>query len=257
MLCDLHTHSAYSHDSETPMSVHCKRAIELGIDCICFTEHLDYNPVDPGYRLFNPDAYFAGIEQARENFGDKLLVLAGAEFSEPHLYPKELDACRKYPFDMIMGSVHFWIEDLFPSQMPENDISAQEAFDRYWRELLLTVKAGGFDVVGHMDYPKRFYHHLLYEKGCLEEIFGHMQENDIIPEINCGGLRRKFPEPNPGEILLQLYKDGGDKMVTLGSDSHKAESLGYGLQTGKELVQIVELQEVYIKAHKRIFVNML
>ena len=42
MLADYHIHTSYSDDSNYPMKNCIERAISLGFDEICFTEHIDY-----------------------------------------------------------------------------------------------------------------------------------------------------------------------------------------------------------------------
>ena len=44
---DIHMHSAFSADSESPMESMIQGAIAKGLALICFTEHLDYDyPLD-------------------------------------------------------------------------------------------------------------------------------------------------------------------------------------------------------------------
>ena len=47
MLMDYHIHSNYSADGEMTLSEACLRAIELGIDEIAFTDHIDIDWPDP------------------------------------------------------------------------------------------------------------------------------------------------------------------------------------------------------------------
>ena len=42
MLADYHVHTAYSDDPEYPMEDVVKDSIEMGLDEICFTDHVDY-----------------------------------------------------------------------------------------------------------------------------------------------------------------------------------------------------------------------
>ena len=42
MLADYHIHTCYSDDSEYPMEDVVKDAISLGLDEICFTDHVAY-----------------------------------------------------------------------------------------------------------------------------------------------------------------------------------------------------------------------
>jgi len=254
MLCDLHLHSSFSRDSDTPMEVHCEKAVKLGFACLCFTEHIEGNPIDPGFGFYRRQAYFDEVDRLREKYAGRLKILSGAEFSEPHLYPKLLEECRSHPYDYIIGSVHFWIGDLFPGQLRERQIRVERSFCSYWKEVLLAVRQGGFDAVGHLDYPKRFHHQLLYEKDQMLEIFAAMRENGIILEINCGGLRRQYPETNPGPTLLQLYAENGGQYVALGSDAHKSALLGYGVDQGKDLARAFGLREVYVQDHRPVLV---
>ncbi len=58
MLADYHVHSEFSDDSEYPMKQVVEDAIALGLDEICFTDHVDYGikkDVDePGEVVYHP-----------------------------------------------------------------------------------------------------------------------------------------------------------------------------------------------------------
>ena len=43
MLADYHVHTAFSNDSVYPMEDVVKDVISLGMEDICFTDHVDYN----------------------------------------------------------------------------------------------------------------------------------------------------------------------------------------------------------------------
>ena len=249
MYCDLHLHTSFSADSDTPMDTHCRVAIRRGFQCVCFTDHLEGNPVDPGYNFYQADAYFAEIERMRERYAGKLLILSGVELSEPHRYPALLEQCHRYPYDFILGSVHFWVGNLFPNKMRQAGVSAKRSYARYWNEILHAVSVGGFDALGHLDYPKRFYHKLIYDVDQMRDIFAAMRRNRIIPEVNCGGYRRQIVEANPGMELLHLYRECGGKYVTLGSDAHKPGTFGYAIDLGKDLIERMGLREVYFQKH--------
>ena len=53
---DIHMHSSFSTDSESPMENMIQGAIDKGLTTICFTEHLDYEyPSPDGTVLFEVD----------------------------------------------------------------------------------------------------------------------------------------------------------------------------------------------------------
>ena len=43
MICDFHMHTEFSGDSETPVRTQIDRAIALGMEEICITDHHDYD----------------------------------------------------------------------------------------------------------------------------------------------------------------------------------------------------------------------
>ena len=60
---DTHMHSSFSLDSDTPMESMILRAMELGLDGICFTEHMDTD---------YPSRYFPKIPHAFEADPEKV-----------------------------------------------------------------------------------------------------------------------------------------------------------------------------------------
>lgn len=58
------------------------------------------------------------------------------------------------------------------------------AASKCWQEVLKTVQEGGFDVLGHIDFPKRYYGEIYYTEAVLNEIFLRLVEKEIILEIN-------------------------------------------------------------------------
>ena len=58
---DNHVHTSFSTDSDTPMEAMVRRGIKLGLDSICFTDHIDYDFPDTGNGvefLFEMEPYF-------------------------------------------------------------------------------------------------------------------------------------------------------------------------------------------------------
>lgn len=85
MISDFHVHTLFSCDSKTTMAEYCEEAIRQEIKHICFTDHVDYNENDVGYGFYKPQAYFEEFRRAQDRYSDKIMLLCGIEFSEPHL----------------------------------------------------------------------------------------------------------------------------------------------------------------------------
>lgn len=247
---DCHVHSVFSPDSLQPMQGQCERALELGLDGLCFTEHLDFDALSLGY--YNPQAYFNEISRLRDVYAGRLDILSGLEFSEPHLHPRELEQAQNRPYDFILGSVHYWMGALFPSEMQDMGLNPADCFARYWEQMRLMMQCGGFDCAAHLDFPKRYFRCLEFDPGMLGGIFSAMTANGIVLEINTSSLRKGLADTLPGEDLLRRYIAAGGEYVTLGSDAHTAEELYADVPQAQALAQRLGLQVVRFAGRKMI-----
>ena len=246
---DCHIHTRFSQDARQTMEEACERAVSLGLDAVCFTEHQDF---DETYRdFYDPEAYFAELERMRERYDGRLRILAGLEFEELTQHLPELEQAQKRSYDFILGSVHCWIGDLFASQIAELGLPLERVYELYWEEILKMVRCGGFDAVAHLDFPKRYMGDALwYDPAVLDEIFGEMRKRGLVLEINTSSLRKGCREAMPGEALLRRYKANGGEYVTLGSDAHYAEDIYADVPQASETAQAAGLRPVCFVGRK-------
>ena len=243
-MLDYHVHSTCSGDGKASIDEMCARAVELGIREIAFTEHVVYNPADVCFGRFDLDRYRSEIDAARRKFD--LTILTGIEFCDPHVYPSELAIARTWGLDIIMGSVH-WVGDAMISVDSFAGLDVMETYHRYFDEVLKAVQTGGFDVLAHFDLVKRFGarhvgpFRLQPFKGQVTAILEVMIERKIALELNTSGLRQPCGEMFPGRETLELYRKLGGRLVTIGSDSHRVEQLGYGLKEGLSLLRSLDM----------------
>lgn len=130
ILADYHMHSSFSGDSRAPMQDMAARAIALGYQEICFTEHMDLHypaseecPED--MFLLNTDSYLYDLLRAREKFGKQINIKFGVELGLQPDYLKEIsDYARSYDFDFIIGSTMSYSIRilLFPLIMKESQL---------------------------------------------------------------------------------------------------------------------------------------
>jgi len=254
MKADYHIHTEFSSDSEVKMEEYVKQALERDIKMLCFTDHVDSNPEDYGYRYYNPEKYFEAFRKVKEQYGEQLTLCAGIEFGEPHLYPEYLKRLSVYPYDFIIGSIH-WIGNMFPCQKVREQYSAKEFYTLYWKEVLGTVMQGGFDALGHIDFPKRYYGEIYYVESEIKEIFNRLLDKDMVIEINTSSLRKGHSETMPGKDLLQIYVDCGGRYVTIGSDAHVEQDVGADYEAAKALAEGLGLRQVVYRERKRVEVE--
>lgn len=247
---DMHVHTEFSCDSEAKIEDYILEANKRGITTICFTDHVDLNTNDYGYNYYLANRFWDKFNDVKSKIDIRMEVLAGIEFGEPHLYENKLFKLTQYPYDFIIGSIH-WIGNMFPCQKVREQYSAKEFYTLYWQEVLKTVKTGGFDALGHIDFPKRYYGEIYYKESVMNEIFSYLLENDLVIEINTSSLRKGHAQTMPGKELLEIYKAGGGRYVTIGSDSHLVEDIGADYMVAKELIKEVGLQEVVYRQRRQ------
>lgn len=221
-------HTTFSADGRDQMADMCREAIAKGLKYICFTDHIEHNPADEGYQYLNFNNYIEAIERVRDQFGDKINILKGIEFSEPHVYPGEFEKFLSRELDIVIGSIHYigsiGIHHFDPAYSGSRDsikgYTSQRVYREYYEELLKTAKFGGFDILAHFDNPKRYLKEP-WEAEIIDEIIGQMTEKGIALEINTSPLRRGYHETAPGPGILKRFIEAGGKRVTIGSDAHR------------------------------------
>jgi len=213
----------------------CARAAEIGLREIAFADHVDNNPRDLSFGRFRYDAVATGINEARQRFNGRLNILIGAELAEPHEYPTEIsNLISAGRFDLLIGSVHWVSGELISA--PNFDFSRMaELYDAYFETVLRMVETADFDVLAHIDIVKRygvmrlgpFRAEPFYNR--IAHILRVIIERQIALEVNTSGLRQPCKELFPSLEILRLYRDMGGEMVTVGSDAHRVEHVGFGL----------------------------
>ena len=208
----------------------CGRAMSLGLSIICITDHLDLDPADSGFGFYDYDGVSTAIEEAREKYQGRLTILKGVEFGEPHLHRQELDRALARDYDMVMASVHC-VEGVFvgdPAFMSGRSLA--QAYALYYQEVLKAARTGGFDVLAHMDFPKRYIGALPEHPPIVEEITAAAVSQGIALEINTSPLRKGMGECAPDAVAVGFYARAGGFRVTIGSDAHRIEDIGAGLE---------------------------
>ncbi|MGA7670731.1 MAG: histidinol-phosphatase HisJ family protein [Nitrolancea sp.] len=238
---DYHVHTSFSMDSQMPMEDACGEAIRRGVPQICFTEHVDYIPDDDGVGFFDPDGYFAELNRCRDLFGDQLVVRAGVEIGEMHRFSsKAQELTASYPFDFIIGSLHWVGTDLVMQPKYFEGRTRDDAYNAYFTELLALARHGGFDVAAHLDVPKRYDQEALGEFDStryaeqIRAVLRACVENGIGIEINTGSMRRTGGDPSPSPIVLEWYRELGGEILTFGSDGHRLAHMAYAFDRARE-----------------------
>lgn len=248
---DYHVHTTQSSDCETPMMASCEAAVAAGVTEIAFTDHIEHEPADPSFGYWNGRAYRDDLGRARERFGDHLTILAGAEVDFNVRIASQVEAfLGRHEFDFVIGSVHYGDdgEIIFPEYFSTRDLDA--VMVPYYEQLQAAAETGWFDTLGHLDLPKRYapvtvghYDPLRYTDQ-LTCIFKALIARSGSFEINTSGLRQPPRTSMPGPQLVSLYVSLGGSLVTIGSDSHVASTVGAGVERTLDMLQLCGIDTV-------------
>lgn len=237
MLIDYHLHSQFSCDSHTNMEEICQAAVQAGLNEIAFTDHMDltYPHQYENHYIHDLEYYLDAISQCQLQFSGQLTVRAGLEIGlERHrlfAYDKILN---QYPFDFVIGSVHE-INGIAVSQKAFfQGKTKEQVYHQYYRAILDCIRQfDNFDVIGHLDYCKR-YNPEPYEPGdhliamdLITEILQELIARGKGLEVNTSGFRHSSAMCLPHFDILRHYRQLGGNRITIGSDSHRSEYVGY------------------------------
>lgn len=234
---DLHTHTDNSEDSKSSMDSMVCSAVNKGIAIIAFTEHVDFNPEDEGYLYFNETRYSQEIRYHQYKYNDQIKILKGLEFGEPHLYSEFFHDMAKNDYDVILGSVHMIDDKFVGDKSILKRYSLEGLYTKYYEIMLDMVRYGGFDVLAHFDFPKRYYQQSFPCRDLTDEILTTIIKNGIALEINTSPLRKGYHEASPDKTILSRYARLGGVKVTIGSDAHNPEDLGADYEYAIKLIE--------------------
>ncbi|XJS11065.1 histidinol-phosphatase HisJ family protein [Aerococcaceae bacterium WGS1372] len=256
VFADYHVHSDYSDDSWYLMEDVVKDAIMMGLEEICFTEHVDYgvkedwNPEDefiPGnnqiVKNVHYERYFEELDHLKEKYKEKISIKKGLEFGmQVHTIPQYEKLFQSQNFDFILLSVHEIEDQEFWTGAYQKGKTDHESYVRYYEELFELVKRyKDYSVLAHMDLIRRY---LDKEVDCFndhKEIITAILKQVIADEkgieVNTSHVRYGVKGLTPSIEILKIYHQLGGKIITIGSDSHKPEHLGFRIKESQAILK--------------------
>lgn len=236
MLVDLHMHSRFSFDAQ-PDTVQdiAEASIVRGLSTIVISDHKDYFWNHPPMEL-DIRGVQEEIDAARAAYGDRLEILKGIELGEPNASPAAMDLLDAYSFDTVIGSLHAMPNDIDFYDMDYDQLDQEQLLRDYLEEARKMAEFGGFDVFAHLDYPLRvmkrennrpsFENYMEWVTPVLRAII----DRELAFEINAAGLFSWMGHVGPEDFVLEEYRRLGGVMISIGSDSHAAASVGRGIE---------------------------
>ncbi|MBP3310896.1 MAG: histidinol-phosphatase HisJ family protein [Butyricicoccus sp.] len=257
MLVDLHMHSRFSFDAQQDTVPEIAAAsIARGLSTIVISDHKDFFWKQPPMEL-DIAGVQAEIDEARARYGDKIEILKGIELGEPNADPAAMELLEAYPFDTVIGSLHAMPNDIDFYDMDYDHLDQEQLVRDYLVEARKMAEHGGFDVFAHLDYPlrvmKRDYNHPSFENYMewVTPVLRAIIDRELSFEINAAGLFAWMKHVGPEDFVLDEYRRLGGTMISIGSDSHAAASVGRGIEQCIEHAKKHGFHEVMVYRNRR------
>ena len=252
LFSDLHMHSRFSYDCKADIFDMCEAAISQGLHAIAFTEHWDCISPNVNFPYEDSKKFYLQsdaiarqvVMDAREHYNGRITVLYAIELGQPNVTAEDsLNFLAAHDFDFVLGSIHNDPEGQDYYVIPYAGQDMDAILDAYYREHFAMLEFGNFDSIGHLDYPIRVMKDYIASadmsrfRDVVAEIVRIAAKKGIALEINTNGLRNWFQRLSPEPWVLELYRSFGGEFVTVGSDAHKPENVGSGVQDAYALAQ--------------------
>ncbi|MEF9945017.1 MAG: histidinol-phosphatase HisJ family protein [Lachnospiraceae bacterium] len=245
MISDCHMHTKFSSDSQAEPEAMVQKAIEIGLETICFTDHQDWDfPTDKTFAL-DTDAYWEAMKPLKAKYRDRIDIRIGVEIGlQPHLGEYYHQYAQKYPFDFVIGSVHV-VDRMDPYEgVLFQGKSDEEIYERTFEQTVENIKAvKDFDVLGHIDYIIRYGKHKAqgysYEKYApyLDAILKTVIECGKGIELNTSGFKYGLGFCHPHPDIIKRYKELGGEIITIGADGHRPEHIAYDFDKVSDILK--------------------
>lgn len=231
---DFHIHSNFSGDSMEKLKNIVERGIELEMDEIAITDHLDLEfPEEVNIFELDFENYIETLKKLKKDYKNNIKIKIGIELGlQPKLKGKYDEIFNSKDIDFIIGSFHCVRGMDVADKKFFEKYSKDEAHRIYFEEILNTIDLfPQINVCGHLDFINRYgrtvyddYKKINYEmhKELIDKILTKLIERNIGIEINTSALRYGLRDFHPCRKILKRYKELGGKIITMGSDAHRA-----------------------------------
>ena len=251
MYADYHIHSEFSNDSIEPIENQINKAIELGLDEICFTEHVDYGikkdwneenieyVYDDYFDLTLPNTnvnyelYFETLHKLKKKYQNKIIIKQGIEEGiQVQTIDKYKDIWNRYnnELDFVLLSIHQVENKELWTQEFQKGRTQKEYNERYYQEIYDVINQyNNYSVLAHLDLIVRYDKNGRYPfdliKDYVAEILKVAIKNNKGIEINTSSFQYELDDLQPSKDIIRLYKDLGGEIITIGSDAHSSRYL--------------------------------
>ena len=255
MLIDYHTHHERCGHATGKLREYIEQAIKIGLHEFGVSDHMPVIHMERGkvlagtaMELHQLEEYVEEALRYKQEYKNEINIKVGLEADYIDGYEEKIEQLlAPYPFDYLIGSVHFLGEwDFSDSRQMEGwkKKPIDDIFNEYYQTVQKAAKSGIYDIVGHFDGIKRFGHIPTQDiSGLIDQTLATIKEADMAMEVNTSGLFKVVKEIFPAPAILQRAISLNIP-ITLGSDAHKPEHVYVGIEEGLKILRELGLKKV-------------
>lgn len=259
-ICDYHMHTPLCGHAEGAPEKYAAQAVKAGLKEIGFSDHAPFvvNPL-PGITMKMEELprYHQMIEDVRARFKGQLKIHIGIEADFVPGYEKQTKAILDaYPYDYVIGSVHFikdWGFDNPEEREKWSDHDVNAVYRDYFELLRASASTGFYNIIAHPDLVKKFGNRATDDMTAeIEETAKIFKKTGVAVEINTSGRRKTVGEMYPALKDLTIYRKAGVPL-TFGSDAHKPEEVACDFDKAVDLAKKAGYKEYVMFKKRRIY----
>lgn len=243
---DLHMHTVFSDGANTPEEM-VQAALEKGYSAVGLSDH-SFTAFDLSYciRDFALENYLTMLQRLKEKYAGQIEVYAGLE------YDGFTELTDRERYDYVIGDCHYiktW--DGYHSVDHAAPIQQKAIQDYFFGDSIAYAKAyfetyvectrrHRPDILGHFDLAAKFgfvdEENPVYRRMAVEALLACIEVTPIV-EVNTGAISRGVRSlPYPNDFLLKEIRAHGGR-VTLCSDAHRTQHIGFWFDEAKQLLR--------------------
>jgi len=211
-------------------------AAERGVDEIGFTEHVYYfeqtrhlwsMPYHLERCVYDIEPYVGAVLEAKRR-GHPIKLGIEVDY-EPGREEETADALAPYPWDYVLGSIHF-LDGLGIDAVPSlvDSVGPEAAWSRYYETLASAARSGLFDSLAHPDLIKFHGEEIDWD---WDATAGSL--DGVAIEISSAGLHKPHGKLYPSPAFLEAAR-ARNIPITLASDAHVPTNVGRDLDRAVE-----------------------
>ena len=239
-------------------SEYVEQALRVGLEEIGFSDHAPLvSHEDARYTMTKNELplYHQMIEAVQKKYGHFTIKLGLEADFIPGFEEKTKEILSAYPYDFVIGSVHFidrWAFDDPEEKVKWKDKDIDRVYRDYYKLLRLSAESGLFDIMGHVDLVKKFGHRATADMTDeVQKTAETFKRSHVAVEINTSGLRKPVKEIYPSLEILKAYQKAGVP-ITFSSDSHDPKDVGRDYDKAAEWARAAGYTEYLVFKRRKI-----